>query len=342
MNDELGILQELYVCDTYFHLYSTLLETYEKDRSNIDLLISDNIDDANKLIEKLIEIFDFNKVLFLPTRQISSMFLDNNKKWLYLFYRKRLVKYIEHEIPWIIDYLRRKVNIFVDGSVIGQYFIIKKSNITLIEDGNIIYFKFNKNLKTIIKKNLFGIPYMYGREKAVIKIKVQSPSKLPKDIYKKSEMIDLKKIESNLVKIQKEKIFKCFFDDDYRKISCENSLILITSPYSEDKFITEEEKIALYKDILKKYTSSENIYLKRHPREKTDYKDKLGVNFIEISKNFPLEVFNLIEQIRFNTGITIYSSALEKLSNVDKKIVLGLDVYPKLEENYFKIKKMKK
>lgn len=100
-------------------------------------------------------------------------------------------------------------------------------------------------------------------------------------------------------------------------------LLLITQPLSEDGHMSEDQKIRLYNDILNPFVSEYTFFVKAHPRELTDYRGKLNYEFTLIPQGFPLEMFDLLKGVHFETGITVSSSSLSNIQCVDKKIQLG-------------------
>lgn len=100
---------------------------------------------------------------------------------------------------------------------------------------------------------------------------------------------------------------------------------------SEDGAITEEEKVKLYKEIIEGY-SDENIVIKTHPREKTEYK-KYFPKALIITEKFPLEVVALLN-IGFKEVVTIFSTAAFHFKGVSNVKIVGTAGTEKLK-NYF-------
>ena len=104
-------------------------------------------------------------------------------------------------------------------------------------------------------------------------------------------------------------------------------------PLSEDELLLETEKIEIYKKIIIKY-SEENIVIKPHPRETTNYKNifpKIEIIF----ENFPSEFLDLYD-IKFEKIITLFSTAALNLArgNFKNLIFYGTRVHPKLLEKW--------
>lgn len=62
-----------------------------------------------------------------------------------------------------------------------------------------------------------------------------------------------------------------------------------------------------------------HIYIKVHPRDNIDYSN---LNATVIQRNIPIELFDFLENIKFDVGITYFSTALDFLNCVNKKIFL--------------------
>lgn len=92
-------------------------------------------------------------------------------------------------------------------------------------------------------------------------------------------------------------------------------VLLITQPLSEDHIMSEDEKIAVFDSIIKQY-GSDNIIIKPHPREWTDYK-KYFPNIEVFPKTAPFELLKLVAP-KMNKVATFFSTAGINLSdNVD-------------------------
>lgn len=115
-----------------------------------------------------------------------------------------------------------------------------------------------------------------------------------------------------------------------------NKVLLLTQPLSEDKIITEKEKIDIYREILLK-ENGKNIYIKAHPREKTNYKEvfkEFNINIIENS--FPIEICLLLD-IKFEKVITLFSTGALSFKGKSEVEFIGTEKYPKLYEKFGKV-----
>ena len=237
-----------------------------------------------------------------------------------------------------------------DHLTFSQFFLNNfDSNFYLVEDGAAT----NYNLKVLeeakSKKNKsFFYNYTYfikkyyppiGLSSKIRKIYLTGLLPIPESIEKKVEIVKIKSLLEKISEKEKIKILNIFnlnLNKIENLINIKNKILLITQPLSEDGIITEKEKIEIYKEIIKK-NNFDKIYIKPHPREKTDYKkifSEYGVQIIE--KNFPLELLNFL-QIKFIKIITIFSTAAFNFKDSCEIEFIGTENYPKLYKKFGKI-----
>lgn len=94
--------------------------------------------------------------------------------------------------------------------------------------------------------------------------------------------------------------------------------ILYTQPISEDGYVKEEDKIRIYKELVKYYSNYGKVFVKVHPRDTTQYdfpKEMI------LKGNYPSELLNILG-IKFKFAIGLCTSAVET-ANADVKINLN-------------------
>lgn len=107
--------------------------------------------------------------------------------------------------------------------------------------------------------------------------------------------------------------------------------ILLTQCYSEDKTISEEEKIACYRRIVEAYhLEPGKTLIKTHPRELTDY-EKLFPGFAVFTKKIPIELV-VLNVSNAKKAITLTSTSVF-LFNRDKTEIIwcGCKFSPELQ-----------
>lgn len=237
------------------------------------------------------------------------------KKILYFFYFKYLIK----------KFNINNIQIFGCDHINGAKFFLKRYIFFLIEDGLTNY---KKNIyKRTLKNKIFSIP-SFGMYKNVKKIYLTGLAPIPEEIKDKVEIINLKELWNKKTEEEKKEILDIFgFDENIISKIKNKKNILFTQPLSEDRFISEEEKIELYKKIIFNY-SEKDLVIKTHPREKTDYK-KYFPEIEILNQSFPAELFDLLD-IKFERAITIFSTAALNFSKNSKVDFYGTKVHPNL------------
>lgn len=338
-------MNQVFICSTYFHVYVSILKTIYRQNNDAKSLII--INDLTPGIERIFagltknSFFDF--CIGVPFRKIEAML----KKEKNIF--SRIINRNSHTLEFVESHSQilkydnfiknSEINIFPDIGMTPSYFLLKYKNnhIRMVEEGEGAYFLRVGKLKAFKRKYLLNTFIGGGLDHEIKEIEVQFPEKLNKVLKHKGKLLELKKMQDNLSDENRAKILKTFMGDFEMNLTGNRKLLLITQPL-EETFMTEERKIELYNQILEKCVMDDtNVYLKLHPREKTEYKGKLHYDFTLIPGEFPLELFDLIQGISFELGITICSSGLYNLACVHKKIILGRDYLTKpLPPNWYK------
>ncbi|MEG1475445.1 MAG: glycosyltransferase family 52 [Longicatena sp.] len=202
---------------------------------------------------------------------------------------------------------------------------------TLIEDGvaNYLVTKRKWYTRAILGKNIFGTSpkvksiYLSGMLDSV-----------PKNIQRKIIYFDLKAAWDILAKEGKENINDLFLYNNKKIHAPHVDIMLLTQPLSEDGVITEDRKIHIYAEIIASL-KGKNIVLRKHPRERTDYKRIFPSIIINESK-CPIELA-VLNFSSIDTVITLYSGGIFSIP-CNKKIFKGTEGYVDLESKVGKIK----
>lgn len=311
----------LLVLETTYSLFLYLLINSKKDTL---FLMDYNFFSSNRsLINKLenYELIKFEKKFEHPNKFLSKIY------WIY-YYRK--VKFILKKRKFY-EYK----NIYgLDHTLIGNFLI--NENFFLLEDGTKNYCLDKTNIKDKVKNFILGRNKIMGRDKRIRKIYLTGLVPVPKEIEYKVEIIDIEKLWGNKNEKEKKEILDIFnFSFEIAEKLRKKKIILFTQPLSEDKVLTEAEKIKLYKKIINNYNSNE-LVIKCHPREKTDYKKEIK-NIEILDQNFPSELFNFLE-IKFEKAVTIFSTAALTLDKNIKVDFYGSEIHPKILKKFGSMK----
>lgn len=219
-------------------------------------------------------------------------------------------------------------------SLFSDLLINKKIPVYILEDGLKNYSKnaIEKNvLENFLIKLFWRIEFKSEMKKAK-KIYLTGLAPIPKEIAHKVEIINLKELWNKKTLEEQNDILDVFsFDLDIKEKIKGRDIILFTQPLSEDNVITEEEKLKIYSEIIKKYPK-DRLVIKTHPREKTNYKD-IFKEYLVLDNPFPFEILNLLD-VKFNKAITLFSTAALGLGDRVKVDFYGTEVHDKILKRF--------
>jgi hypothetical protein len=324
----------IYVCNTFYHVYLSLLLV--KGKGNV-LILTDFTKGLYQYINKLKITGLFSEVIYIENEQVEADYKQPGKKLIlnFLFYKKRLVVNYELKYEFLKNYTKsRNINLFVDESYLARYFLYKHDNIFLYDDGEGCYFQKKIDIKYILRYWLLGLPEGKGVDESIKGVYLRSPEKLPvklrKRIEKKLHTFQLGLIESRTLG-ERRGLIKTLFgmEEIYEN---EMNVIIITQPFSEDGYVSEDYKIQLYKKIIDDYKSKHyKVYLKPHPREKSSYAEFSEIVEI-LNRDVPMELFNLDDKVIFSEGVAVQSTALTNANYINIKVKLGYSNFPELKK----------
>ena len=262
-----------------------------------------------------------NKNIFnnLKTKKYySKVYLEKKNLFgIFLYY----YNYVKTQI---IIFKLRKLNFYVNDYLIETCFI---KEAYLLEDGTSNYLE-----KINLKKNILSFlrldfrKNIFGYSSKIKKIYLTGIAPIPKNLKEKVQLINLKNLWDRKTTFEKEEILR-IFDIDIKKISeyKNKEIVLFTQPLSEDKIISEEEKIDIYRKVLKNYDINK-VIIKTHPREITNYQTYFP-NILLIDTPIPFEILKILG-LSPKIGVTLFSTAVFCLNT--KIDFYGTEVHPKL------------
>ncbi|MBY3790480.1 hypothetical protein HPQ32_19160 [Photobacterium carnosum] len=291
-------VESLYSLSLYDFYNKGLYDTLVISRTGIfSENIKNNIENFLELNSKILPPSRFEKIIMSHGR-IPSRFRELNQ------YVKSGMEIYGH------DHIKYSAFFFSTG-------------LNIVEDGSRNYIC-NKRIKDFFWSFL-GMPYpLMGYSMKNKKILLSGINDIPSKIKSRVILIDrLSFLESlNTAK------YNCNVN-----IS-EKFTLLITQPLSEDRIVTEKEKLSIYKELL--YKDKNKLVIKPHPREKTDYK-KYFSDAIIINNDGLVE--SLIGHKNLVKVVTLCSTGINSFKlrrNLD--IVEGdMNKYPKIK-NFLNIK----
>lgn len=287
-----------------------------------------NLENQENLVNKVLSYYegrDFKLLKKNNSKNIYKKLYFNLKINIYFF---KLRRYLLKNATLIRAY----------GDEINLEFIIKKSDIYILEDGIGTYIKLKEKIKIrkvkkVLYKIIWGVePIISTLDNRIKKIYLTDISTVPKEIYDKVEIINLKELWNNKSPKEKEIILDIFnFKYKILDIINNNTIMLFTQPLSEDNILSEKEKIELYSKILKKY-DKKFIVIKPHPREQTDY-SKIFREYYIMTEKYPIEILELMN-IKIKKAVTIFSTSVFGLGKNTEIDFYGTKIHYKILKNW--------
>ncbi|EAS44640.1 hypothetical protein C9J48_27465 [Photobacterium profundum] len=255
---------------------------------------------GDRLSESFIENFSSS------AKNVS--FLNSSKFDL----KKRPVRFYYNRFLEVWKFRNTEVAI---GQVNTFYIPFKKIRRIAIEDGMGTYVEIRKlanggscrNLKQIIsikQSILYHSPDEYI---------ITGSEDVPASVNKGFHVVDLKKQWEQLENVEKKEIQDIFsITQSVLERAMSRKILLLTQCFSEDGFMEEKDKITGYKKLISNLGFDENqIIIKTHPRERTDYR-LIFPNACIIDEKVPFELLSLLD-IKYSDVITLTSTSVYSL-----------------------------
>lgn len=338
-------MNQVYVGGSYFHIYIAILKSLDrKDKSTKSLLIlNDHTPGVDKIIPLLEKSGYFDHIIHVPFVTLKRRIKEEQGTLSRIVSRNRFaIEYVDQNSP-ILQYdsfiRNAEINLFYNLGLSSFYFLIKyKHNfIRMLEDGEHNYHPKVGKFKAWRRRFLLRTAIGEGFDPEVKEIEVQHVHRLSPRVRHKGKTLELSRMRESLSPEEQQKILSLFLNGQTVPVTDGKNLLLITQPLSEDKLMTEGEKIKMYDRILDQYGEGHNIFIKGHPRELTMYSGKLNHAFTEIPRPFPLEMMDFMNGVSFDRGITIFSSSLYNLQCTRERIFLGREFIKEFKQQITQI-----
>lgn len=234
--------------------------------------------------------------LFAPLNSIKGI-AKNISGYVKYFYG-----YLKLRILLFAKTFRKEVSVYGHAHNTFSYMFYENEDVYLIEDGVQNYVveieethKINPIIDFIL--HVCGIYFLsikeaHGTHKNHKKVYLTKEFEHPL-LKDKIEVIDIEECWNLKTEQEKEDILK-IFNIDYHETQKmdEDVVLLLTEPFSEENYMTFDEEIRIYKDIIDKFTDKQ-VIIKPHPQDKKDY-TKIFPDLMVLEKSFPIELLSLI------------------------------------------------
>lgn len=254
------------------------------------------------------------------------------------------VKKIKNKIIYILYLLYLRVyflkfnkkkyrRVIGSGHLIYSNLIIKDKDFIMFEDGIKNYTVRDMEGKNLQKLKQF-LGYLSPKNELIKakEIYLTQYNDLYSKLREKIKIIDINALWKEKNEEERKKILYIFgLKLDVVKKLNKKKYLLLTQPLSEDNVLSEEEKIDIYRKILRNY-DQEKLVIKPHPREKTNYKIFFP-NIEIIEKKIPIELLELCG-FRVEEVITIFSTGILNFKNKAKLSFYGTEINQKILKKF--------
>lgn len=290
-------MKKILIENTQYSLFLYFLINKELDDTHYIVSSSLGVDVINRLKASGCSVYVFDATL---NGNILMKTLKLTKEMLRLFFHSRMLK------------KKRDIEVFGNDNITHARFFLS-NGIKIIEDGIANYREYNPESKTMREKmlrhfTLNSSGYIpFGYDDRVKNVFLTGLMPIPCGLINKVITIDVFELWRQLEERKKQLVLKIFgLENIIISSKPINNVLLLTQPLSEDGYISECDKIEIYRKLISKY-SKDKIVLKRHPRELTDYEHY----FPDVSvfpSSAPIEIIQCIGG-KFNKVVTLFSSA---------------------------------
>ena len=329
--------ERIYVCHTFYHVYVACLKEFHimheaalggdkaSNGSNsigrATLVLSKMSNKFGSMVQRARECGLFEEVIeydekedtffpeLKPLRTNTGSLVKNmiNR----IRFCKKFGQLQEKYIP--VDFKKYKdIYVFCDSDPIGYYLNYKHIYYHALED---------------------GLNCINGYGKYCLDMEVNDISILDYPCKKYIE-VPRKDLTDELQKADKELMLKLFIEnmDELKKQLDEGQdkprVLILSEPLCE---LPVRKQI--FTDLVNEYSKVDGkdaiVMIKQHPRDYLDY-NELFPNLVILSGNFPMEMLNFIEGLKFDRLVSVYT-VVDSIKFVDEKIFLGDDFMDKYE-----------
>ncbi|MBO6165855.1 MAG: glycosyltransferase [Eubacterium sp.] len=345
---------EMFACSSYYQVLVTLMIAMTKGLRVDIVLEKHGLETAEVLAERLMECLPdvVGYAYVMPDSPLVDPYIqretaaDENLSALLVHHVDRVIR----QKKFFYD----KINVFWDLGYFGTYLNIKGIKYRLHED--------SLNSYQHIRENRPNYAYIFNEEelkahKGVVpfgysefaeEVEVNEAEGIQVELGEKLVVNPRAELMKALTDEDKKHIFDVFLPKDFKAERV--SLLILTDPLAVTGRLPDEEtQIRLYRDIIEKYGQTSNVvsgtdsdgtekaasgdgaaigtgvFIKAHPRDSVDYKSVFPEATV-IEKTIPMEVMNFDKNFHADKAITVSSSAIYGLEQVDEKIYLGSEI----------------
>jgi len=342
--------ERIYVCHTFYHVYITILKECNlapDKRGGATLVLSKMSNDFGNLkeraeksglFEEVLE-FDEKEEFFFP--ELKKYHVDKGNIVLNMLARMKYTKMLgKLQEPYVPVNFKEygDIYVFCDSDPIGYYLSYKKIYYHALEDGldcikSYDTARYDNRGHFGLKAKLASWNWIFiqnGYGKYCLDMEVNNIACLPYPCEKyieksREELVQGIREEDKLLLVS---VFMENVDGLMEQITAgdvaKEKVLLLSEPLCD-----LETRERIFKDIIEEYAKGGEVFIKPHPRDHLDYKEKFKEQIV-IEGKFPMEVMNFIPGIRWRKVISVFTM-LDAINNTDEKLFLGEDFMDKYE-----------
>ena len=342
--------ERIYVCHTFYHVYISVLKELNlplEKRGGATLVLSTMSNDFGNLKERAKKSGLFEDVLEYEEKEdvkfpeLMKYHVDRGNIVLNMIARMKYTKMLgKLQEPYIPVNFKEygDIYVFCDSDPIGYYLSYKRIYYHALEDGLdcIKYYdtaRYDNRGHFELKAKLASWNWIFiqnGYGKYCIDMEVNNIACLPYPFEKyieqpREELIKGIREEDKLMLVAMfmEKL-DTLMEQIEKSDAAKEKVLILSEPLCD-----LETRERIFRDIIEEYALEAQVYIKPHPRDNLEYKDKFKEQIV-IEGKFPMEVMNFIPGIRWNKVITVFTVP-DSIKNADEIIFLGEDFMDKYE-----------
>ncbi|AOV97390.1 hypothetical protein A9798_10775 [Edwardsiella hoshinae] len=328
--------QEIHVCITFRQLIFAVIDLSNKNTEGVIVFLIDYQNISFDIRYRLIKNFKKIKFLFIKENCMVNEFSCFSERIPGLLRRNLSFSLTDMKIflgtrKWVPEIFKKYyfdvAYIYHSGPFVSKVMRAVSDKIILREDGLSNYLIHPITLIKAISRLFFFLSptgQVWGEEKWVNSLQVESPEKLPMRVIHKASKISFEEIASKLSLNNRQKLLDSFsFEACLPKTKNIKTCLILTQPIDSVGICSTKDKIFFYNIISEKFLSLGYIvYMKNHPKEKVFSLP----NVIDLAREFPVELISFVADIKFTYCVALCSTSIA--SNAGKLAVNNIQFIP--------------
>ncbi|RAU36891.1 polysialyltransferase family glycosyltransferase [Enterobacter sp. ECC-175] len=307
----------LHVCITLRQLLISICDAVITKRKTTIIFLLDYQDLSFERQERLITNFETIEFFFIKEYELINDFCPIQKNIPGIIRRNFSIKDGRFYFgcgKWVPHFLaKRKYNttyIYHSGPFTSKVVRSVSQKIILREDGlsNYVIQPLHP-LKAAVRLfwGLSPFGQVWGEEKWVASLEVESPELLPKRVRKKADKLTISSLLISLDVTNRARLIDSFELQGLSSFDNSRSCLILTQPIDDVGICCTKDKVELYSKLALKFLNKGyEVYIKFHPKEK-EYKIP---NARVISKDFPVELLKYVLDGQFIYCVALCSSSI--------------------------------